>query len=63
MLLSQASSSSVVVSSYEERLSSSELIFTPTGEHVFFQLGSYFLTDYCPSNRVILLPQRCEPLS
>jgi len=63
MSSSQTFSSFVVISSYEEWLSSSELIFTPTGEHVFSQLGSYFLTDYCPSNRVILLPQRCEPLN
>ena len=39
------------------------LFFMPTGEHVFSQLGSYFPTDYCPSNRVRLLPRRCEPLN
>jgi len=55
--LSQVSSLSVV-SSYKEQSSSSELIVIPTGEHIFSQLGSYFLTDYCPSNRVRLLPQR-----
>ena len=62
-MLSQTSSSSVVVSSYEEQSFSSELIFTPTGERVFSQLGIYFPTNYCPSNRVRLLPQRCEPLN